>query len=410
MEPITQPASGWNSCPEDIWFLVFKELSSAEHRALCLVNKHCRSIAEPFLYSKIQWTWQEDHIDQSPRFSPLLRTLLSRPQLAAYITTFHLDGNFVFLGWERFRRHLATLPLADDALHQSIEFIHQTGVSYSDIWIEKIRQGSIGALIALFSAQLPNVKCLYLSPDFTRETALIGMVLRSAILEPGSYRLPRFQDLREVTFMCRRAWDEIWEKKNTADVLPLFYPPNLQRMSAYIQNPKEWAWPAAQLPMLLDLTSLDLAIIREGCLGKVLAATPNLETLRWEWLFDWGVWDRVFMTQTIDLNKIAADLSHVRGTLTDLTINAIMGISAPGDAFRPGLKAEGSLHALVDFDMIKRFECRGRFWWDLHKIERNDSAMSFPRTLNISQSLTTWRGKMMIEWREIGLNTSGRTM
>ncbi|KAL3470728.1 hypothetical protein BJX99DRAFT_263916 [Aspergillus californicus] len=124
-------------------------------------------------------------------------------------------------------------------------------------------------------------------------------------------------------------------------------------MSASIQNPNEWAWPVAQLPVPLKLTSLDLAIIREGCLGKVLAVTPNLDTLRWDWYFDWGVHDR-FITQTIDLDKIAIELSHVRGTLTDLTINATMGIA--GDPVRPALKTEGSLHALVNFHLIKRLQ------------------------------------------------------
>ncbi|RJE20068.1 hypothetical protein PHISCL_07587 [Aspergillus sclerotialis] len=58
---------------------------------------------------------------------------------------------------------------------------------------------------------------------------------------------------------------------------------------------------------------------RRGCLGEIVAVTKNLETLRWMWYYDSGVMDN-FTTQTVDLDQIAAALSHVQGTLTDLTI------------------------------------------------------------------------------------------
>ena len=62
-------------------------------------------------------------------------------------------------------------------------------------------------------------------------------------------------------------------------------------MSASIQNPDKWAWPAPYRPVPSKLKSLDLKIIREGCLGELLAVTKNLETLRWKWYYDFSVED-----------------------------------------------------------------------------------------------------------------------
>jgi hypothetical protein len=40
-----------------------------------------------------------------------------------------------------------------------------------------LRQGTMDAFVALLLAQLSNVRCLYLARQFTRQTALVDMVL-----------------------------------------------------------------------------------------------------------------------------------------------------------------------------------------------------------------------------------------
>jgi hypothetical protein len=182
------------------------------------------------------------------------------------------------------------------------------------------------------------------------------MVLRSAICEPGTYKLGDFQRLEQVSFLHRESRDKACESnvKNTAAILPFFYLPNLRHMSASIQNLDKWAWPAPHPPAPSKLKSLDLRIIREGCLGQLLAVTKNLDTLGWKWYYDFSVEDD-FVTQTVDLDQIAAALSHVRGTLTELTITADCQPGVNGQFF-PGLEAVGSLRALVNFDQLKTLQ------------------------------------------------------
>jgi hypothetical protein len=120
-----------------------EEVSLAEHRALCLVNKACRTVAEPFLYSKVQWTLHNDYPDHSPPFRQLLRTLLSKPHLATYIKTLHLDGNTRSAGLNTFRWDLPKIPISGDEVDESIAFIRQTGVPYSDILRRRRRRSRI---------------------------------------------------------------------------------------------------------------------------------------------------------------------------------------------------------------------------------------------------------------------------
>jgi hypothetical protein len=332
--------------------VVFEFLSSGELHALCLVNKMCRTLAERFLYSKIQMTWLK--ADRTPPITQLLRTLLSRPQLAAYITTVHLDGNLY--DHSRFQFGSPKLPVSGAELDQPIAFIRGTGAPYSDLWIQELRQGSIDAFVALLLAQLTNVRYLYLANDFTRQSTLVGMVLRSAICEPVHYGLPDFRHLRDISFLKPNGqdWARDMKVKTTQDVLPFFYLPSVQRMSASIENPAEFTWPAAHLPVPSKLTSLELTIVREAYLGELLALTPNLETLRWHWYFDYGVIDK-FTTPIVNLDWIVAVISRVRGTLTDLTLSAECGLGG-GDQFLPGIKIVGSLQRMVGFDKLKRLQ------------------------------------------------------
>ncbi|KAL2850237.1 hypothetical protein BJY01DRAFT_245548 [Aspergillus pseudoustus] len=355
--------SGLKNSPADILYLIFKELSSVEYHALCLANRDLGLVAERLMYSKIKWFWGNTPTDPPPQLPQLVRTLFSRPVLATYITQVHLDGNNWLQNTRRW--NLPRFPLADADLEKPSAFIRRIGVPYADVWIEGLRDGNMDALLALLLSQLSNLRRLHLGFDFTRRSALIGMLLRSALYDPehnhgaGAGALPTYQHLHDVSFLRRVNADEAFHSKtrNTADVLPFFYLPNVQCIAASVQNPLDvFVWPAAAThkPCPSQLTSLDLRSIREGCLGELLAVTPNLEILHWEWYFDNGVADR-FTTQTIDLDRIGRELSLVSSTLTELTISAEIGIAfAVGDQFWPGLKAEGSLAGLAGMHKIQR--------------------------------------------------------
>ncbi|KAL3487813.1 hypothetical protein BJX62DRAFT_240649 [Aspergillus germanicus] len=350
--------SGFTNCPGNILYMIFELLSPADHHALCLVNHKCRSIAERILYFKVRWNWQEGRENPTsppgpPPITQLLRTLIARPQLASYIIDLHMEGTAY--GRHEYRRVFATIPVpGPDELDGLTSAIQRTRVSFCETWIGEVRCGSIDGLVALLLSQVLNLKSLHLEGDFTRQTALIGLVLRAAIYEQpaGRYALPTFQHLREVSFLMWETEDVARDNqtKNTADILPLFYLPNLERLSAAIQNPPvQFTWPAASPPAPSKLTSLHLKILRQSNLGDLLAVTPNITSLRWEWYYDLCVEDAI-MTNAMDMDlaPIPRALYPIRNTLTDLVIRPWSAIGG-NDQFDPTIKLAGSLRGLSDF-------------------------------------------------------------
>ncbi|RYP45987.1 hypothetical protein DL768_007737 [Monosporascus sp. mg162] len=95
-------------------------------------------------------------------------------------------------------------------------------------------------------------------------------------------------------------------------------------------------------------------MIREGQLGRVLSVTKGLKILRWEWFYREDLQDE-FVTDVIDLDKIVADLSHVRDTLIDLSISAISERHR-AEPELPPLKMKGSWEPITGFDKLRRLE------------------------------------------------------
>jgi hypothetical protein len=254
-----------------------------------------------------------------------------------------------------FRVHMPKIPVSTAELDSAVAFVRETGVPYSDLWIQGMYQGTMDAFVTLLLAQLPNLKHLYLGSAFARQDTLIGRVLRSAICKPMDYKLPSFEHLRDVSFLLGIATDHARDKEllNTA-ALSLFYLPNLQHMSASIENPTTFLWPEAHLPTPSKLTSLDLTKVREVYLSELLSVTPNLERLRWKWQYDHGLYDN-FNRPIVDLGRIAAAISHVGGTLTQLTITCHCEV---GENYQwiPGIEIEGSLNAMVNWPMLKKLQ------------------------------------------------------
>jgi hypothetical protein len=96
-----------------------------------------------------------------------------------------------------------------------------------------------------------------------------------SICEPVHHRLPDLQHLRDVSFLLMISDDQLRYKraKNTADLLPLLYLPNIQHISASIENSAAITWPIARLPIPSNLISLDLTAVREAHLYELLSVT-----------------------------------------------------------------------------------------------------------------------------------------
>jgi hypothetical protein len=169
------------------------------------------------------------------------------------------------------------------------------------------------------------------------------------------YKLPDFKHLQGVSFLLHITKDDARDKKiKNTEALSLFYLPNLQHLSASIENPPTFSWPTVQSPTPSKLISLDLTKVREEYLGESPSVTPNLKGLRWRWCYDFDIHDDL-NTPIVDLDRMATAISHVGGTLTELTIIGDCEIGAT-DYYAPPIKIEGSLNAMVNWGMLKKLQ------------------------------------------------------
>ncbi|RHZ62282.1 uncharacterized protein CDV56_103761 [Aspergillus thermomutatus] len=317
-----------------------------------------RIIAEPFLYAHIQWTWTSS---QNPPIAQFLRSIVHRPELAGFVHVVILNGDsfdHCQHGYRQKRPKSPKLPVTEVVLDELVRCIERIHIPYAEQWIQELRAGTMDAFITLLLSQLPNLRCLYLGKNFARESRFMGMMLRSALCdESQDSHLPSFTHLQDVSAVYPdfdRYIPDYTDVRNTADILPLFYLPSVERIRTLVDNPTTFMWPGKYPPNPSRLASLDLTMLREGHLGQVLSVTQGLRKLQWDWYYCPELEDH-FVTDTIDLDQIAADLSHVQETLTDLTITA--GSDAlPGDLERPELTFSGSFKTFSGLHRLKKLE------------------------------------------------------
>lgn len=308
------------SSPSEILKIIFAHLEPTDHLTLGLTHRNLRPLINPILYSRIEWEWKGPWTPPILRF---LRSIIHRPELAKFVKVVILKGSNLEYHLRGDRSQSPKIAVTEDDLKPLIECVARTNVSYRGEWIQELRSGTIDAFVALLLSQVPRLNTLYLGEDFTLQSLFVGRILRSSLCEKHDY-FHSFQNLREVSmpyFHFEFDKEHFRTTRNTADVLPLFYLPTVERMRAVIDNPAYFEWPGACFPASQSLRSLDLTMVREGNLGKILSATPKLKSLTWDWYYSPDLHDD-FHTDIIDLDQLAADVTLVRETLTYLKISA----------------------------------------------------------------------------------------
>lgn len=345
-------------CPTETLRSILECLSAAHLRVLCLVNQRLREIAEPLLYARIELVWKEG---RPPPILPFIQRLQRRPSLANYVQYLTLHAPFetslcrgvVIRDPDGFRYNKLppSIPVDSSELTSLVTTIQDINPPFRDLWIQELENGVMDAFVILLLSLVPNLTHLRLTGIFARENRLLGMLLRASLCQTSHCELPRFQYLREVDFDPESDPYRDWKAKNTADVLPLFYLPSIQSISVEVDNPVIFSWPTHK-PSPSNITVLDLEILREGLLGRILAVTENLKTLRWQWLYESSLSDE-FNNHVIDLDQITTDLSLVQDTLENLHLLAEVHLEHHD---YPDLEIKGSLRGLKKLKKIQKLE------------------------------------------------------
>jgi hypothetical protein len=332
-------------CPEELVLSILECLSQADLVTICRVNRRLRVLAEPYLYADVHFTWKKA---RPHPITSLLRSTLRRPQLAGYIRNVSLIASSVYRG------PVPKIPVSESEMVEVTAFVAGTRVAYRDTWLEELRNGTMDAFVAVLLSQPLRLTSLVIGHDYFRESRLVGSVLRSTLCDrsPDSGLRLDVENLKTVTVERYLDATKDMRTRNTADVLPLFYLPSVQHISAAMDNPDgRLTWPAPDPPSPSSLHHLKLTSTREPFLDPLLSVTDQLQTLHWMWYYDPNLRDQAH-TDVIDLPRFTTALSHVRDTLTELVVVAECNIE---DIDYPWLQISGSLNAIRNFDKIIKF-------------------------------------------------------
>ncbi|KAF9738842.1 hypothetical protein PMIN06_012521 [Paraphaeosphaeria minitans] len=366
-------------CPTELLDSILRQVSISDLTAVSLASKKLYEFATPLLYSQIDFSIHRDN----PR--PLLRlsrSIFNKPKLGAFVKSVHLrDGEPKIQDLHKGSwRHQDDTPkpcppqLTDeDGISDLVAFIASSGLSYADLWIEKLRSGDLNAVVAQLLSNLPNLASFrvgyavvlpYLEttkfervpPKTAGENQFLGKIFQSAVFDPSNHGLSRFEHLKDISFPGPMDTDPGRNPDfcNPRDMMALLSLPSIRSIKGWCLNPGSlpFTWPATP-PDLTHLTSLSLSFVHVDFLAQVLERTRALKCLSWEWKYVPQV--DPLNTDTIDLNRFVEALKPVQDTLEDLTISATSNVAWDHYDF-PAIHVQGSLNGLGGFVNIKQFK------------------------------------------------------
>lgn len=335
-----------NFIGEDILHLIILQASQTDLSALSQLSRVDRAFIEPFLYARINWTWNQA---KTPPAVVFLRTILGRPELASHVQSLELLGDYDDLSPPR--HPLPTISVDDLDFHEANEAIDIAEVQHADRWKEALHQGTMDAVIALLLSRLHELRRLILGTNITKETELLGMTLRSCLSDQAHTGLSAFRHLREVTFDSQEDCERRMIGRQTADFLPLFSMPVLQYLSVGLDNPETIQWSDTKSDAS-HLHSLKVALIREKPLNSLLSMTRVLTSLHWDWHYNSSDYHSS-NTKVVRLDEFIIALNHVRHSLESLRISAscVKGYSG---LEMPFIEMRGSMRGLARFSRLKK--------------------------------------------------------
>lgn len=349
--------SGPNPLPTEIEEELYKWMPLTTLHNLSLSSKALRSAVEPHLYSTQIWHFQED---ATPPLVLFQRTLLHRPELAAYVQDLTIMGN---------RKCRVTPQIPTDGFDRdaAASFLRATPrVTDIDAWLKELDNGSLEMFLALLFLQVPGLRSLYMDPIIARlgfeKSYKTGQLERVALGHKSEWP-PVFNNLRRVTY-------SLFDEQRNAPTgmvglgsnryLSFFQQSNLEHLCISLTYMNSFEWPESMRPdpkafTLSTLTSLDLDHIREQNLVHVLALTPRLKRLSYTLNYSLcgGPWRR----NGIGLTAITNAIFPLRDTLEDLSIKASQYPENFTPSYSPPeLVARGTLRGLTELHRLRRLE------------------------------------------------------
>ncbi|RDL35140.1 uncharacterized protein BP5553_07071 [Venustampulla echinocandica] len=339
--------------PNEVWCLILNYSSQKEHAAFSLVSRLLRRLAEPFLYSEFSWVppprqelppipdlsgkdilaFTKSRRKKRNRvlghFGPppylLLRTILNRPDLAHHVkraTILAVDTS-AGLFWNKYETREGGLSLGEFTM--CVDRIQEMeDIPYLP-WVHALKEGALDVAIGLLVAFLPRLTLIDIR---IRGSCIYRSKIFQAIGDPA--KLYRLQPIKNIVVsldtdnarspqLQRDYFEQMLDNQYDIDLQMsrLFRVPGLQTLSVscFVPDVVVWDWRSG-IPYTENLTALSLRYseLSEDHLAQLLEATPKLETLECDLVYDRSLGEHC------DGGKINSALSLASDTLKHLTL------------------------------------------------------------------------------------------
>ena len=238
--------------------------------ALMRVCKSIHKIAEPLLYSEILMRW-DDCVQPSSSINLLLRTVLKRPQLALLIKHVRLRNSAKAV------LKPANNQLAEDTIGDAWLVMCVDKFPSPDIWEQQMRSRSVPVVVAFLLSRLHRLETLELGAKF--QSIFLGLMFGHALAcsDPSS-SISTFRHLTQVE-LTNEACSPKAGTLMTDQIISIFRLPSIKSMS-FLALDEYGSSHMAPYNSVLRSLNLHHSQIREDTLERLLAATPNLTSLK----------------------------------------------------------------------------------------------------------------------------------
>lgn len=273
--------ANFNYLPRELYQMILDFMPRRDLSALARTSRKTRILVEPSLYREIRWKSEDLKKRIHPPIDLLLRTIISRPELASFVQYLALCY------WKPSWAYISELEpgcgsykpdFTSQEIGQTELLIKSLHVPAEGRWLTGLWSGKVDLFFALLITQLTALRRLYLPSNYHQLDSFFGVFLERAIARG------LFQALESVEYNNANDDGLNQSEKRFVDmgldhVLPLFSITSLKYLRIALPN-QTISWPGGHAPIsMLKTLVLNYCHASPEQLGQLLLATCALKSL-----------------------------------------------------------------------------------------------------------------------------------
>lgn len=274
--------TNFNYLPRELYQIILGFMPRRDLSALARTSRKNRNLVEPSLYREIRWK----SVDLKKRIHPpidlLLRTIISRPELASFVQCLALcywKPSWAYMaelepGCESYKPDFTSQEMDQTAL--LIKSLH---VPAERRWLTGLRCGKVDLFFALLITQLTALRRLYLPSNYHQmDSFFFGVFLERAVVR-GLFRVLESLEYNNANEDGLNETEKQFVDMGLDHVLPLFSITSLKYLRVALPN-HTISWPGGHVPISgLKTLVLNYCHASPEQLGQLLVATCALKSL-----------------------------------------------------------------------------------------------------------------------------------